>query len=68
MAFLVPRSKVDKLLELHTLSEARHSIILTIPIDDRVATAIISIPREDAIRFGYESTLPVIFNSNPSSS
>lgn len=68
MVFLVPSSKIDKLLELHSSAAARHSIILTIPIDDRAAIAIISIPREDAIRFGYKFTLPVIFNSNPSSS
>ncbi|BAE64503.1 unnamed protein product [Aspergillus oryzae RIB40] len=65
MAFLVPPSRLDELLKLYPPSTSRHSIILTIPIEDRVATVVISIPREDAIRFGYESTLPVIFNSNP---
>ncbi|KXG52960.1 uncharacterized protein PGRI_000100 [Penicillium griseofulvum] len=64
-AFLVPPTKLDKLLKLHPQSTARHSIILTIPIVDRVATVLISIPREDAIRFGWESSLPVIFNASP---
>ncbi|TQB67463.1 hypothetical protein MPDQ_005705 [Monascus purpureus] len=66
-AFLVPHSKLDKLLRLHSRSTACHSIILTIPITDRVATVVVSIPHDDAIRFGYESSLPVIFNSNFSS-
>ncbi|KAJ5543710.1 hypothetical protein N7513_007218 [Penicillium frequentans] len=66
-AFLVPPAKLDRLLKLHPESTARHNIILTIPIVDRVATVLISIPREDAIRFGWESSLPVIFNSNPQS-
>jgi hypothetical protein len=65
IAFLVPYSKLDRLLKLHHPSEAFHNIILTIPIADRVATIVISISREDAIRFSYEFTLPVIFNSNP---
>jgi hypothetical protein len=65
IAFLVPDSKLDELLKLHYSSEVFHSIILTIPVSDHVATVGISISREDAIRFSYDFTLPVIFNSNP---
>jgi len=59
-AFLVPR---DKLLELLELRNAGHSDILTIPVQRRVASAVISIPREAAIRFGYSAQLPMIFRS-----
>jgi len=62
-AFQVPPDIFDKIWQRFRVSWTRqehHSIILTIPVEDRVASFVISVPRMDAIQCGSEDNLPTI--------
>jgi len=63
MAFLVPSDTFAKLWDLHNGSEL-HSIIMTMPIEDRVASVMLSLPPADAVQFAYHFNLEIIFNSS----
>ncbi|KAL8674149.1 MAG: hypothetical protein Q9168_001443 [Polycauliona sp. 1 TL-2023] len=55
-AFLVPPNVFEEIWKFHHEWTARepHSIILTIPAGDHVASAILSIPRADALDLSYQ--------------
>ena len=61
-AFLVPPYVFEEIWKFHHEWTARepHSIILTIPAGDHVASAIISIPRADALNLSYQFSLQEI--------
>lgn len=69
VAFLVPPCSLDIFYELHKKprDSRQHSAILTIPIQDRVASLVLSIPRTEAVAESGRQILPVIFNSEPPS-
>ncbi len=58
-AFLVPPNIFEEIWKFHHEWTARepHSIILTIPAGDHVASAILSIPRADALDLSYQYSL-----------
>lgn len=64
VAFLVPSDTFAKLWDLHNRSSASelHTIIMTMPIEDRVASIMLSLPRADAVQFAYHFNLEMIFN------
>jgi len=66
MAFLVAPDTFGKLWDLHNRSSAQklHSIIMTMHIEDRVASVMLSLPRADAVQFAYYFNLEMIFNSS----
>lgn len=55
-AFLVPPNVFEAIWKFHHEWTARepHSIILTIPAGDHVASAILSVPRADALDISYQ--------------
>lgn len=58
-AFLVPPNVFEEIWKSHhewTVREP-HSIILTIPAGDHVASAILSIPRDNALDLSYQYSL-----------
>jgi hypothetical protein len=64
-AFLVPTAVFEEIWRSRNKWSAgeTHSIILTVPVEHRVATIALSIPRPDAIRFSDEFSLQTIFQS-----
>lgn len=64
-AFLLSPREFHKIWERYesiTAGES-HSIILTIPVEDRVALIVLLIPRPEAIDIGSQFKLPMIFQS-----
>ena len=66
MAYAVPPNIFGILWDFYSQSSAQnlHSIIMTVPFEDRVSSLILSIPRADAVQFGYQFNLEMIFNPN----
>jgi len=64
-AFLVPTAVFEEIWRSRNEWSTReaHSIILTIPVERRVATIALSIPRAGAIRLGRKFNLQTIFRS-----
>jgi hypothetical protein len=65
-AFLVPAGLFEEIRKLHSQSTVQepHTIILTIPVERRVASVVISIPRALATQFSHQFRLPTIFKSS----
>lgn len=64
-AFLVSPDAFERIWALHdawAVGEP-HTIILTIPVERRVASIALSIPRADAIQFGRQFELTKIYPS-----
>ena len=66
MAYEVPPNIFGILWYFYSQSSAQNlpSIIMTVPFEDRVASLILSIPRADAVQFGYRFNLQMIYNPN----
>jgi len=58
-AFLVPHNVFKDIWRLHSESALQepHTIVLTIPFEQRVASAVLSVPRADALRLSLEFSL-----------
>lgn len=67
-AFLVPTAVFEEIWRSRNEWSAgeAHSVILTVPVEHRVATIALSIPRAGAIRFGRKFSLQTIFQSTSS--
>jgi hypothetical protein len=59
-AFLVPPDVFQEFWDLHHQSA---TIILTIPVERRAASVVLSIPRVKATQLSYYHKLPTIFTS-----
>ena len=64
MAFVVPPNIFEHLWDSYKQCSFQkiHSIIMTVPIEDRVASVMLSIPRANAVAFGYNFELETITN------
>lgn len=64
-AFLVPPEVFTVIWELHPewAAQEPHTIILTIPAEDRVASLALSMPRPYAIDLGHDFGLQTIYKS-----
>jgi hypothetical protein len=65
-AFLVPSEVFEEVWKIHrqSASQEPHSIILTIPVERRVASVVLSIPRAQATQLSYQFNMPTIFTSS----